>query len=361
MEEARNLKGILYPLSRDIRNLKTFLANINNILQADPERFALAASPGLMTLRKTLKSLSVSTKAMQDVNEITLRESVLAEEMGAKAFSLVLQPAAQLRATARVLNGPVNQAHSLVTRLNGYLNPMFVFGVSVSPEVELMRREVLMVEQRLSSVKKSVGKLTDHELIQGLPQSTESRLAVIRPQLSTLEEEVADIAEQMALLMGKMNHVQKLCTQLQPLLRMAAAMDGAIQQLVPAMTTLKHLGAALSKVRGLVRSDSGNGDLSQQLEEVLNQYDLPMDALVQLEFRLRHHVEHFVEPVLVPLSDMVEQFKGEVPSTHQLHGLESTLVAQQNRFAQVGKRTDRLFDEMENLILEANLPSYAAS
>ena len=54
MEEARNLKGILYPLSRDIRNLKTFLANINNILQADPERFALAASPGLMTLRRRL-------------------------------------------------------------------------------------------------------------------------------------------------------------------------------------------------------------------------------------------------------------------------------------------------------------------
>ena len=48
MDEARNIKTILYPLARDVRNLHTFVANINNILQAEPDRFALAAPPGLL-------------------------------------------------------------------------------------------------------------------------------------------------------------------------------------------------------------------------------------------------------------------------------------------------------------------------
>lgn len=274
MEEARNLKSILYPLSRDIRNLQTFLSNINNILQAEPERFALAAPPGLMSLRKTLKSLSASTKAMQEVNEITLRESVLAEELSNRTLSLVLRPAAQLRDAARKMNGPVNQAHSLVTRLNGYLNPLFVFSVSVSPEVEIMRRDLALVEQRLNAIKKPIGRLTDHELIMGLSQSTEVGLGVVRPQLHELEKEVEDIAEQMALLMGKMNPLQKLSSQLQPLMRMAAAMDGAIQQLIPAMTTLKHLTAVLSSVD---KDATAGPELSQQLEELLQRYDLPMD------------------------------------------------------------------------------------
>ncbi|HAG94779.1 MAG TPA: hypothetical protein DCL78_11705, partial [Gammaproteobacteria bacterium] len=70
MDEARNIKTILYPLARDVRNLHTFVANINNILQAEPDRFALAAPPGLASLRNTLRSLAKSTKAMQEVNEI---------------------------------------------------------------------------------------------------------------------------------------------------------------------------------------------------------------------------------------------------------------------------------------------------
>lgn len=356
MDEARNLKSILYPLSRDIRNLQTFLANIRNILQAQPDRFALAAPPGLMSLRKTLKSLSASTKAIQEVNDIALRESALAEELSENAMSLVLRPAARLRDATRAMNNPVNQAHSLVTRLNGYLSPLFVFSVSAGPEVESMQRDVTLVEQRLADIKKSVTRLTDQELIVGLSQTMESQLSVVRPQLQEVEQEVEDIAEQMALLMGKMNKLSKLSSRLHPLMRMAAVMDGAIQDLVPAMTTLKYLGSALTTIKNEARPGQS---LTEQLDEILQRYDLPMDALIQLEYTLRHQVEHYIHPVLEPLAELAEQLKGDVPTNHQLHGLESTLLAQQNRFTHAGKRIDRIFDVLEPLVEQAKLPLYA--
>ena len=46
MDEARKLRTIIYPLSRDIRNLRTFIANINNTLQADPHFGRILAAYG---------------------------------------------------------------------------------------------------------------------------------------------------------------------------------------------------------------------------------------------------------------------------------------------------------------------------
>ena len=56
-EEARLTKNDFYPLMRDIRNLRTFAVNLNNILQAAPDRFAVAAPPGLIALRNSVKNL----------------------------------------------------------------------------------------------------------------------------------------------------------------------------------------------------------------------------------------------------------------------------------------------------------------
>lgn len=357
MDEARNIKSILYPLARDVRNLHTFVANINNILQAEPDRFALAAPPGLASLRNTLRSLVKAIKAMQEVNEIAISESAVAEKLAVRSMTLVLRPAAHLHDTARTLKPQVDRAFSLVSRLNGYLNPLFVFTVSTSPVVELMARELDGLDQRLNALKKSIARLSDQELTAGLPQGVEDQLALYGPRLKVMEKEAADIANQMALLMGKMNRLMELSSRLEPLMRMAVALNSAIDDLVPAMTVLKKLGRALGSVQA--RYDQ-EGSLTNKVDEALAELDLPMDSLIQLEYQLQREVESYILPILEPLQELADQVKGALPTTHELNGLESTLLAQHNRFTVMLKMTSTLFDGFDRLLLDYRLTSHVA-
>jgi hypothetical protein len=357
MEEARHLKSILYPLARDVRNLHTFVANIHNILQAEPDRFALAAPPGLASMRNTLRSLSKSTKAMQEVNDIAIAESAVAEKLAARAMTLVLRPAAHLHDTACKLKQPIDRTYSLIARLNGYLNPLFVFTVSACPVVDVMARDVEKLDRRLSELKKSITRLSDQEMTSGLPKSIQMQLALYKPQLKVIEKESADIAHQMALLMGNMNHLMELSARLEPLIRMAVALDTAIEDLLPSMSVLKHLGNALAGVRS--RYDQ-EGSLTQLVDEALADLELPMDALMQLEFQLKREVENYIDPIMMPLVELTEQVKGSLPNTHKLNGLESTLLAQHNRFNHILKMSNSAFDGIDRLLQEYKLLTHAA-
>ncbi|AUM13622.1 hypothetical protein [Ketobacter alkanivorans] len=357
MDEARNIKSILYPLARDVRNLHTFVANINNILQAEPERFALAAPPGLASLRNTLRSLTKSIKAMQEVNDIAIEESAVAEKLAARSMTLVLRPAAHLHDTVRALKQPLDRAFNLVARLNGYLNPLFVFTVSTAPVVDLMARDLEVLEQRLSGLKRSVARLSDQELISGLPQPIEDQLGVYGPRFKVMEKETADVANQMALLMGKMNHLVEISARLEPLMRMAVALNSAIDQLVPSMVLLKKLGKALANVQTRYEQE---GSLTSKVDEALAELDLPMDALIQLEYQLQQEVDSYIDPILEPLQELTAHIKGTMPNTHELNGLESTLLAQHNRFNVVLKMSHVLFDNFDHLLQEYRLMSHVA-
>ena len=352
MEEARQVKSALYPLSRDIKNLATFVINIRNILQAEPERFAVVAPPGLLPMRRTLKSLSKSTLAIQEVNDIAMRESCVAEELAARSMLPILRPAARLRDASRSMKDPLNRAHSLVTRLNGYLNPLFMFAITANPEIELFQGEVEVTEQRIGEVKRIISRLTDQEVILGLTPVMQTQLETLRPQIQELESEIENICQQMGLLMGKMNQLSKLNNRLLPLMRMAAAMDGAIQELVPAMSMLKHLAGVFSRVQRELKPAQ---NVSKELEFALQQYEIPMDAMLQVEFALQHQVEHYIEPVLEPLAELAEQLKQAVPGNHLLHGLESTLIAQHGRFSMVAKRVERIFNKLDIMANQGSL------
>lgn len=357
MDEARKIKTILYPLARDVRNLHTFVANINNILQAEPDRFALAAPPGLASLRNTMRSLAKSTKAMQEVNDIAIGESDVAEKLARRSMTLVLRPAAHLHDTARSLKAPIERAYNLIARLNGYLNPLFVFTVSTSPVIELMARDLEQLDERLTVLKKAVARLSDQELMSGLPAPVEEQLALYAPRLKVMESEMSDIANQMSILMGKMNRLMDLSARLEPLMRMAVAMNGAIDDLVPSMVVLKKLGKALTSVD--IRYDQ-EGSITNKVDEALSQLDLPMDALIQLEYQLKHEVEQYIDPIIEPLQELTDHVKGGLPVTHELNGLESTLLAQQNRFNMVNKLSQSLFEGFDRLLEEYRLAAHVA-
>ncbi|RLU02426.1 MAG: hypothetical protein D9N11_09265 [Ketobacter sp.] len=357
MDEARTIKSILYPLARDVRNLHTFVANINNILQAEPDRFALAAPSGLASLRNTMRSLAKSTKAMQEVNDIAINESAMAEKLAQRSMTLVLRPAAHLHDTARSLKTSIDRAHNLMARLNGYLNPLFVFTVSTSPVAELMARDLDMLDRRLTNLKKTMARLSDQELISGLPNAVEDQLALYVPRLKVMESETSDIANQMSILMGKMNRLMELSARLEPLMRMAVALNSAIDDLVPAMVVLKKLGKALSMVQS--RYDK-EGSLTQAVDDALAELDLPMDALIQLEYQLRREVENYIDPIIEPLQELTDHVKDSLPVTHELNGLESTLLAQHNRFNVVLKLSTTLFEGFDRLVEEYRLVTNVA-
>jgi len=352
MDQARTIKSILYPLARDVRNLHTFVANINNILQAEPERFALAAPAGLAALRRTLHSLARSTRAMQEVNDIALSESRLAEQLAQRSMTLVLRPAAHLHDTARALKAPIDRAYNLVARLNGYLNPVFVFTVSTSPVVEAMTRDLEQLDQRLTALKKAIVRLADHEFTSGLSPAVAARLALYEPRLKVMESEAADLANQMSILMGKMNRLLDLSARLSPLMRMAVAMNDAIEDLVPSMVVLKKLGRALARVEA---GDDGESSLTDKIDLALQELELPMDALIQLDFQLRREVENYIAPILQPLQELTEHARGTLPDTHELNGLESTLLAQRSRFNVLQKMSATLFEGFDRVMEEFRL------
>jgi hypothetical protein len=210
------------------------------------------------------------------------------------------------------------------------------------------------LDARLGLLKKSVARLADQEFTTGLSSVVQQRLAIYEPRLRVIEGEAADIANQMSILMGKMNRLQELSTRLSPLLRMAVAMNDAIEDLVPSMVVLKKLGKALASAKS---HQPQQGSRTEQVNRVLSDLSLPMDALIQLEYQLQREVSSYIEPILEPLQDLTDHVKGSLPDTHELHGLESTLLAQHNRFNMLLRLSTELFDGLNNLLHEQRLSS----
>ncbi|MGB3620057.1 MAG: hypothetical protein WBA20_01795 [Ketobacter sp.] len=357
MDEARRIKSILYPLARDLRNLHTFVANIQNILHAKPDRFAVGVPPGLTSIRDTLRSLSKSAKAMQEVNDITIRECDLAEQLTGDSVVLMLRSAADLRLTARSLKNPIDQVYRMVMRLSGYLSPTFVFTVATSSLIDMMMKDVEAVSQRMITIKKAVNRLTDYEMTAGLPDHVERRLSLLSPQLGVIEKEAGDIADQMSQLMGKMNQMMELSARLESLMRMGAALDHAIQDLIPSMSILKQLGQVMAEFP----LDPHEPELqAMQLSAALTRLDLPPDALTQLEQRLKHHADQYVFPIIVPLSEITEKIKGISPNNRLLSGIESNLQVQQGRFSNMDRLMKTVFDSFEELFEDYKKLTHAA-
>ncbi len=358
MEQARKLRTILYPLSRDIRNLRTFIANINNVLQADPQRFVVGAPVGLLSVRNSVRSLQKNTRAIKEVNDIALQESSVAAALVERTGTPLLRPAQQLNLLARNLKPRVDRTHSAVVRIEGYLNPVFVFMAALIPVVESMQQEVEVLDDRLLQFKKAVQRLADQELTAGLPAEAEKQLELLTPQFSVIEQETADISAQVGLLMGKLNRLSELSAKLEVLVRMGAALDGSVNELVPAMAVLKNLGNLLVQVQKSHAPQEMS--LSQHLDDALASLKLPSDTLLQLEIRLSQQVEHYIEPIMEPLADLAEQLRPKIPNTHELNGLESTLVAQSIRFGNVNKLMTRLFTHLDRVIGLVKQATHAA-
>ena len=358
MDEARKLKSILYPLSRDVRNLRTFVGNINNILQAEPQRFAVAAPVGIASVRSSVRTLNKSTRAMKETTDIALQESTVAASLSERTQVPLLRPAAQLNALARNIKPQADRAHNNVLRIEGYLNPVFVFMAAMIPVVENMQRDVDQLDERIQLFKKSVSRLVDQELTSGLPVEAEKRMALLTPQFAVIEQETADISAQTGMLMGKMNRLQELCAKLDVLVRMGAALDGSVQDLVPAIAALKQLGGVLLQVQKT--HDPLSMSLVAHVEDALASMKMPTDSLLQLEMRLSQQMEQYIEPVVEPLSDVAETLRNRVMNTQELNGLESNMVAQGIRMNSVSKLLSRLFNQLEQVIAEARQATHAA-
>lgn len=358
MDEARKLKSILYPLSRDVRNLRTFIHNINNILQAEPQRFAVAAPVGLATLRSSVRTLNKATRAMKETTDIALQESMVAASLAQRTRIPLLRPAAQLNTLARNLKPRADRAYNSVLRIEGYLNPVFVFMAAMIPVVGNMARDIALIDDGIQHFKKSVSRLVDHEMTSGLPGNAEKQMAVLSPQFAVISQEAADIAAQTGLLMGKMNRLQELSSKLEVLVRMSAALDGSVQDLVPAIAALKRLGGVLAQVQKT--HEPLNRSLVEHVEDALASLHMPTDALLQLELRLSQQMEHYIEPVTEPLQDIAESLRNRVMNTHDLNGVESTLAAQSGRLGNISKLLARLFNQLDQIIVETRQSTHAA-
>lgn len=357
MDEARRTKSILYPLARDMHNLQTFVANIHNILHAQPDRFAVAAAPGLEPLRKTLKSLAASARLMSEVNELAVRESALAASLSGHGQVLLLQPAQHLNQTVCTLQNPVDNLYRLVSRLNAYLNPVFVYSVAAGSTVQLFAEDVSSVQKRLNELKKSVCRLTDYEMTAGLPAQLEHHLALQAPQLSVIAAEAGDIAEQSGSLMGQMGYLQELSSRLTSLIRMGAALDQATQDLVPGMGILKQIGGVLAQFR---IEDRDQAVRIRELNRALSQLDLPVDALMRLEYRLQRHADQYVYPILNPLSELAGRIKGMAPEQKELQQLLSNLRNLQGRFNHLQCLMNAVFERFETLFADYKKLTHAA-
>lgn len=358
MEEARKLKSILYPLSREVRNLRTFIHNINNILQAEPQRFAVAAPVGLATLRSSVRTLSRVTRATKETTDIAVQESAVAASLAERTRLPLLRPAAQLNALARNIKPQSDRAANSVMRIEGYLNPVFVFMAAMIPVIETMQRDIVLVDDNVQVFKKSVSRLVDQELTSGLPAEAERQLALLAPQFAVIEQEAADIAAQTGLMMGKMSRMQELSAKLEVLVRMGAALDGSLQDLVPAIAALKQLGRVLAQVEQA--HDPRSLSLTDHVDDALASLQMPGDSLLQLELRLGQQMTHYIAPVVEPLHEIADQLRNRVPNAHELNGLETSLVAQSVRLGNVSKLLARLFGQLEQVIAETRQSIHAA-
>lgn len=350
MDEARRIKQLLYPLSRDIRNLHIFTQNIERALQAPPSRFAVAAPVSLITAKQTVKSLLTSVRTLMEVNEIILKESAIAENLSQHSMTLVLRPAAHLNDVAREKKVYLERAHGLLARLNVYLNPLFIFTMANLPVVDALKNHTMATEQRLALVKKSISRLSDQEMITGISSVLEARLQKLYPSLSTIRQECSDIAQQIALIMGKMNRLTDYSGQLEPAVRMALAVDSALFAFKPEMKLLKQLGKAFHRIQ---QQNDSKALLNEHVHVAFAGLELPMDALFQIETQLKKLMDHTLEPMLMPLTDMVERIKDNPLQTHELKGLELTLATQQARFAHVEKMLMSVVDDLSQVAATA--------
>ena len=154
------------------------------------------------------------------------------------------------------------------------------------------------------------------------------------------------------------NRLQELSAKLEVLVRMGAALDGSVQDLVPAIAALKQLGGVLTQVQKT--HDPQSRSLVEHVEDALASLHMPTDSLLQLEMRLSQQMEHYIEPVVEPLHDMAETLRSRVMSTHELNGIESTLAAQSVRLGNSCKLMVRLFAQLDQLITETRQSTHAA-
>ena len=327
MDEARKLKSILYPMSRDVRNLRTFISNINNTLQATPQRFAVAAPIGLASLRGSVRSLNQVTRALKEATDSTLQECQLAT-VQISAEDAERQPLVRLAELTGQLKPRADRAYNSVVRIEGYLNPVFVFMAVLIPVVEGMESAAGRIETNVLYFKKLFSRLVDQEQIAGLPLDAEKEMAELVPQLATLSAELADVAAQTGLMMGKMNRLQELSARLDVLLRMSAALNGSVPDLQPGLAVLKRWNAALA--------------IGSPVSATL-----PTEGLLQLEMQLLQLMEQAVGPVVEPLHELAETLRNHAPDSHELKGIESTLVAQGVRLGHLNKLQKNLFQQLE--------------
>src|SRR5690606_1693850 len=153
-------------------------------------------------------TLNKATRAMKETTDIALQESLVASSLAERTQIPLLRPAAQLHSLARNLKLRADRAYNSVLRVEGYLNPVFVFMAAMNPVVDSMARDIDLMDDKIQLFKKAVSRLVDQELTSGLPAAAEKRMAVLSPQFAVIGQEASDISAQTGMLMGKMNRLQ---------------------------------------------------------------------------------------------------------------------------------------------------------
>lgn len=348
MEEARQIKRNLYSLSRIIKQLQSFIVTVNGTLQAEPDRFVLAAPIGLASMRTTLGNLFHAIQVIHEVNEATLQESEYALSLTSETFSFLLHPMVELNNTAVNIKPSIVKLHGQVARLHGYLNSVFVSTVVFCPAVEQMLRQTSRMGNRIAVVKRTMNRLTGQELTSGLPQLVEKRLRSLKPKLGMVEQDLQVISAQMALIMGRMTSLTDLCSGLESLVKMAVIMDGFSSELQSNMTALKVLGRELHNITPAfleVREPQG------WIDRTLTGKELPWDAVPQLEQQLSR-TGSLINPMLEPLVELTSHVKSSAPSHKVLNELESALLQQQNRLEVTAKSLNGVLDGFDRLFRE---------
>ena len=348
MEEARHVKRSLYSLSRTIKQLQSPVANLNNLLQAEPERFVLSAPVGLASMRTTLGGLFHAIQTLHEVNEVTLQESEYARELASDSFSFLLHPMMDLNSTAKSIRPSLVKLHGQIARLHGYLNSVFVSVVVFCPAAEQMLKRTVQMDTRLAIVKRTMNRLSGKELTTGLPQMMEKRLRSLKPKLNLLDQELQGIARQMSSQLARTTRLTEVCAGMESLVKMAVIMSNLANELKPNMVALKVLGRELQSITpAFLEQREPQG----WLDRTLSGKELPWDSVPLLEQQLSRS-DRLIRPMLTPLTELTLYVKSAAPSHTVLSQLESDLLQQQANLEASSKSLNGLMDGFDRLFRE---------
>ena len=341
-DEARLAKSDFYRLQRDLGNLLTFTANLNNLLMAKPERFAATAPPGLITARHAINNMLATINLVQEVNQFALTQSQIAESLSEQQMVPVLFSAGRLHLTLSELTKSIEAASSQVHCFQRQLGPLFIFVLSAQPVTSAMQAQIRDSERWIQELAPAFDRLAELESSRGLPNQLSYRMAELRPRLKIVGQEMADISQAMADISMRLDPLISVNSRLEPITRMAANMDAVRQALRPLMTMLKRFGQILANESQRPMEQTLQDYCAEKFQDAM----LPDDLLMQSRFGLTRQLDQYIKPMLDPLRAIIDEVLPELPTDKMLSDLDGDIARQQARLQQALQQVANLSEEL---------------